>query len=100
MIARFEPAYGKSGRNQAIKVPVIIIGSHLDSVNYEFPLLLAPGAHDGGSGTVIILEAFRALVQAGFRPEVPVEFHWYAAEEGGLVGNQDNMCINRRASRP
>jgi leucyl aminopeptidase len=70
-------------------MPVIIIGSHLDSANYEFPLLPAPGADDGGSGTVTILEAFRALVQAGFRPEVPVEFHWYAAEEGGLLGSQD-----------
>ena len=70
-------------------MPVIIIGSHLDSANYDFPLLPAPGADDGGSGTVTILEAFRALVQAGFRPEVPVEFHWYAAEEGGLLGSQD-----------
>lgn len=70
-------------------MPVIIVGSHLDSVNYDFPLLPAPGADDGGSGTVTILEAFRALVQAGFKPEVPVEFHWYAAEEGGLLGSQD-----------
>ena len=63
-------------------MPVIIIGSHLGFANYEFPLLPALDADDGGSGTVTILEAFRALVQAGFRPEVPVEFHWYAAEEG------------------
>ncbi|KAN0086283.1 hypothetical protein V8E55_007417 [Tylopilus felleus] len=75
--------------NHAIKVPVIIIGSHLDSANYEFPFLPAPGADDGGSGTATILEAFRALVQTSFKPNVPVEFHWYAAEEGGLLGSQD-----------
>ena len=70
-------------------MPAIIIRSHLDSANYKSPLLPAPGAGDGGSGTVTILEAFRALVQAGFRPKVPVEFHWYAGEEGGLLGSQD-----------
>ena len=68
-------------------MPAIILGSHLDSANYESPLLPAPGADDGGSGTVTILEAFRALVQAGFRPKAPVEFHWYAGE-GGLLGSQ------------
>lgn len=89
MIARFEPARGKIVENRAIKMPHIIIGAHQDSANYNFPLLPAPGADDDGSGTVTILEAFRALVQAGFKPEVPVEFHWYAAEEGGLLGSQD-----------
>ncbi|KAG9311492.1 Zn-dependent exopeptidase [Chiua virens] len=89
VIARFEPSRGRSRPNRAIKLPVVILASHLDSANYDFPLLSAPGADDGGSGTVCILEAFRALVQAGFSPEVPVEFHWYAAEEGGLLGSQD-----------
>jgi leucyl aminopeptidase len=70
-------------------MPHIIIGAHQDSVNNAFPLLPAPGADDDGSGTVTILEAFRVLVQAGFKPEKPVEFHWYAAEEGGLLGSQD-----------
>jgi leucyl aminopeptidase len=38
---------------------------------------------------VTILEAFRALVLSGFAPERPVEFHWYAGEEGGLLGSQE-----------
>ena len=70
-------------------MPHIIVGAHQDSANYDFPLLPAPGADDDGSGTVTILEAFRVLVQAGFKPKLPVEFHWYAAEEGGLLGSQD-----------
>ncbi|KAN0086280.1 hypothetical protein V8E55_007414 [Tylopilus felleus] len=81
VIARFEPVRGRSPNNHAIKVPRIIIGAHQDSANYAFPLLPAPGADDDGSGTVTILEAFRALDQAGFKPELPVEFHWYAAED-------------------
>lgn len=89
MIARFEPARGRSRPNPAIKLPLVILGAHQDSANYAFPLLPAPGADDDGSGTVTILEAFRALVQAGFKPECPVEFHWYAAEEAGLLGSQD-----------
>lgn len=35
-----------------------------------------------------ILEAFRSLVQNGFEPERPVEFHWYSGEEAGLLGSQ------------
>jgi bacterial leucyl aminopeptidase len=57
-------------------------------MNYLFPLLPAPGADDDGSGTVTILEAFRVLAEAGFVPlNGPVEFQWYAAEEGGNLGS-------------
>ncbi|KAG1733344.1 Zn-dependent exopeptidase [Suillus paluster] len=89
VIARFEPFFGRSSPNPTIALPRIIVGAHQDSANYRFPLLPAPGADDDGSGTVTILEAFRALVQAEFVPERPVEFHWYAAEEGGLLGSQE-----------
>ena len=83
IIARFEPKV----RNSSL--PQTIIGAHQDSANYLFPLLPAPGADDDGSGTVSILEAFRVLAQSGFVPKNgPVEFHWYAAEEGGLLGSQ------------
>ncbi|KAI0975639.1 peptidase family M28 [Xylaria arbuscula] len=83
IIARFEPKV----RNSSL--PLTIIGAHQDSANYLFPLLPAPGADDDGSGTVSILEAFRVLAQSGFLPKNgPVEFHWYAAEEGGLLGSQ------------
>lgn len=38
------------------------------------------GADDDGSGSMSILEAYRALIASGFRPERAVEFHWYSAE--------------------
>ena len=31
----------------------------------------------------------RVLVNAGYKPSTPLEFHWYAAEEAGLLGSQD-----------
>lgn len=56
-------------------------------------MLPAPGADDDCSGTVSILEAFRVLAESGYNPKNgPVEFHWYAAEEGGLLGS---MAIAR-----
>ncbi|KAH9853778.1 peptidase [Lenzites betulinus] len=66
---------------------VVVIGAHLDSTN-NWPFLPAPGADDDGSGSMSILEAYRGLVAAGFQPERAVEFHWYSAEEGGLLGSQ------------
>ncbi|KAI0634037.1 Zn-dependent exopeptidase [Trametes polyzona] len=80
VIARFE---GKSSG------PVTIIGAHEDSINLSNPSSgRAPGADDDGSGTVNLLEVFRALVAAGFKPSTPVEFHWYSGEEAGLLGSQ------------
>ncbi|KAL1412739.1 hypothetical protein Q8F55_000486 [Vanrija albida] len=67
--------------------PVVIVGSHQDSTNM-WPFLPAPGADDDGSGTTSSLEAFRALVGANFSHPYPVEFHYYSAEEAGLLGSQ------------
>ncbi|ORY25532.1 hypothetical protein BCR39DRAFT_499090 [Naematelia encephala] len=84
IVARFEPPV----RNASL--PLTIIGAHQDSANYLFPLLPAPGADDDCSGSVSILEAFRVLATRGFIPtNGPVEFHWYAAEEAGLLGSLD-----------
>ncbi|KAL6244250.1 Leucine aminopeptidase 1 [Rhinocladiella similis] len=71
----------------------IVIGAHLDSINLFLPsILAAPGADDDGSGTVTILEALTALLQSKDiikgKAENTIEFHWYSAEEGGLLGSQ------------
>jgi len=66
---------------------VIVISAHQDSTNM-WPFLPAPGADDDGSGTVTILEAYRALLESDFKPNRTVEFHWYSAEEAGLLGSQ------------
>jgi leucyl aminopeptidase len=66
---------------------VVVIGAHQDSTNM-WPFLPAPGADDDGSGSITILESYRALIAADFRPIRTIEFHWYSAEEGGLLGSQ------------
>ncbi|RSH91809.1 Leucine aminopeptidase 1 [Saitozyma podzolica] len=82
IIAHFAPA-DVSNKD----APVTIIGAHQDSTN-QWPFLPAPGADDDGSGTTSSLEAFRALVSLNFTPSAPVEFHYFSAEEGGLLGSQ------------
>lgn len=71
----------------------IVIGAHQDSINLFFPsMFAAPGADDDGSGTVTILEALRVLLTSKDivqgKSENTIEFHWYSAEEGGLLGSQ------------
>ncbi|KAI9597956.1 aminopeptidase [Syncephalis fuscata] len=92
VIARIE---GEAGQ-----VETVIVGAHQDSINGDNPLNgVAPGADDDGSGTVSILEAFRAIVDSGFKPKRPIEFHWYAGEEAGLLGSQDVAASYQRAGR-
>ncbi|KAG0264632.1 Leucine aminopeptidase 1 [Linnemannia exigua] len=84
IIVRFE------GTDETLSNQPVIVGAHQDSVNGWNPLWgRSPGADDDGSGTVTTLEVFRSLVGTGFRPNRPVEFHWYSAEEAGLLGSQD-----------
>ncbi|KAJ3375218.1 Leucine aminopeptidase 1, partial [Lobulomyces angularis] len=68
---------------------VTIVGAHQDSVNQWNPWFgRSPGADDDGSGTTTIFETFRILVNSGYTPDRVLEFHWYSAEEGGLLGSQ------------
>lgn len=82
----------------------VVIGAHLDSINQFFPsFFAAPGADDDGSGTVTILEALRVLLTSEkiIHGEAPntVEFHWYSAEEGGLLGSQAIFSAYAREGR-
>lgn len=52
------------------------------------PPLTCSGADDDGSGTTSSIEALRVLAAAKFTPDTPVEFHYFSAEEGGLLGSQ------------
>lgn len=47
------------------------------------------GADDDGSGTTTVMEVLHILTQAGYVPQSHnVEFHFYSAEEGGMLGSQ------------
>ncbi|CZT09798.1 related to Probable leucine aminopeptidase MCYG_04170 [Rhynchosporium graminicola] len=74
-----------------VKIPgtspnIVIVGAHIDSVG-STSTGRAPGADDDGSGTVTILEALRVLATQKFAPKNTLEFHFYAGEEGGLLGS-------------
>ncbi|KAB8648459.1 hypothetical protein FH972_026117 [Carpinus fangiana] len=97
--ATVEPFEHPWGQNSIIarfpgqKNTTVVIGAHQDSINLFLPsLFAAPGADDDGSGTVTILEALRVLLtDQGIvkgKQRNTVEFHWYSAEEGGLLGSQ------------
>jgi leucyl aminopeptidase len=81
VIARIE---GTSARTD-----FVVLGAHQDSINGLSPQNgRAPGADDDGSGSMTIMEVFRLLSSTGFRPEIGIEFQWFAAEEVGLRGSQ------------
>lgn len=62
------------------------VGCETDGV--ESVLTGRRGADDDGSGTTSSLEALKALAEAHYTPSTPVEFHYFSAEEGGLLGSQ------------
>ena len=65
----------------------VIVSAHYDSTGGS-STARGPGADDNGSGVVVVLEALRVLANAGFKPKDTLEFHFYAGEEGGLLGSQ------------
>ncbi|ODV95845.1 hypothetical protein PACTADRAFT_30337, partial [Pachysolen tannophilus NRRL Y-2460] len=82
-----------SGEGYSDKGPIVVLGCHLDSINLLFPsLLAAPGADDDGSGVTTVLETLRIILASAGRKftfKNTIEFHFYSAEEGGLLGSLD-----------
>ena len=80
---------------------VYIITGHYDSRVTDVNNFTddAPGADDDGTGTVNSIEVLRVLVESGWKPATPVEFHWYSAEEGGLLGSQAIFQSYEKAGR-
>ncbi|KZV85004.1 aminopeptidase [Exidia glandulosa HHB12029] len=80
--------------------PMVILGAHMDSINLSSPTSgRAPGADDDGTGTVNSIEILRVLVEAGWKPATPVEFHWYSGEEGGLLGSDAIATAYKKAGK-
>jgi leucyl aminopeptidase len=66
-----------------IKVPGIVIGAHMDTLDGRMP-----GAGDDGSGSASIMEMARVLLSSHKTFKRPIYIIWYAAEERGLLGSQ------------
>ena len=61
---------------------VVILGAHLDSWD------LGTGATDNGTGSMVVLEAARALAKLNLRPKRTIRFVLFSGEEEGLVGSE------------
>ncbi len=61
---------------------VILAGAHLDS------WALAQGAGDNGTGTLVLWQAAKALVDQGLRPRRTIRFVSFMGEEIGLLGSK------------
>jgi hypothetical protein len=59
----------------------IIIGAHLDSWDY------GTGAQDNGTGSVMVMEAARAIAAMGQAPRRSIRFALWGGEEQGLLGS-------------
>lgn len=71
---------------------IVVIGGHLDSVNWNSlnqKKARAPGADDNASGIATLSEVARVMVQSGYHPKRTLQFMAYAAEEVGLKGSAD-----------
>lgn len=89
-------------RIQGQKAPteMIILGSHIDSVNWDDGTgSRSPGSDDNASGTATNMEVFRLLMEGGIRLDRTLEIHGYAAEEAGLVGSQNMASRYKSANK-
>ncbi|KAH8826226.1 hypothetical protein DL96DRAFT_1556732 [Flagelloscypha sp. PMI_526] len=59
---------------------ILIVGAHQDSINYKYPFFRAP-----------------VLIPP---PNIAVELHWYAAEEGGTLGSIDIASFYLSLAKP
>ncbi len=60
---------------------VVILGAHLDSWD------LGTGTTDNGTGSMVVLEAARAIAQSGLKPKRTIRFILFSGEEQGLLGS-------------
>jgi len=68
---------------------VILLGAHLDSWD------LAQGAGDNGTGTLVLWQVARTLVEQGLRPLRTLRFVSFTGEELGLLGSRSYVERHR-----
>src|SRR5712692_2803167 len=61
---------------------VVMLGAHLDSWD------LGTGSTDNGTGSMVVLEAARALAKLNLNPRRTIRFVLFSGEEEGLVGSK------------
>jgi len=69
-------------RGSELPGEVVILGAHLDSWD------LGTGTTDNGTGSMVVLEAARAIAQSGLKPKRTIRFILFSGEEEGLLGSR------------
>jgi hypothetical protein len=69
-------------RGSELPGEVVILGAHLDSWD------LGTGTTDNGTGSMVVLEAARAIAQSGLKPRRTIRFILFTGEEQGLLGSK------------
>jgi len=68
---------------------MVILGGHLDSWD------LATGSTDDGTGSMVVLEAARALAKLKVNPKRTIRFALFSGEEEGLVGSREYVKAHK-----
>jgi len=68
---------------------VVILGAHLDSWD------LATGTTDNGTGSMVVLEAARALAKLHVKPKRTIRFVLFSGEEEGLIGSKEYVKAHK-----
>ena len=74
----------------------VVVGAHRDHFGRQAGLMF-PGADDNASGTAVLLEVARVLLDSKFIPKRTILFASFSGEEQGLLGSK---LYVRRPSRP
>jgi carboxypeptidase Q len=69
-------------RGSELPGQVVILGAHLDSWD------LGTGVTDNGTGSMVVLEAARAIARSGLKPKRTIRFILFSGEEQGLMGSR------------
>lgn len=83
------------GRQPDLKEQTVILGAHRDHFGRQAGLLF-PGADDNASGTAVVLEVARVLMESGLQPARTITFVSFDGEEQGLLGSQLYMSRHLR----
>lgn len=71
----------------------VLVGGHMDTFSNN-----RPGADDDGTGTITVMEIFKAVIDSKVKYKSDMYFAFYSAEEMGLVGSSyvvDDFKNNR-----
>lgn len=75
------------GSDSALKDEVVLVGAHYDHLGRLKSGGILRGADDNASGSAVVLEAARSIMQSGLPPRRTIVFALWTGEEGGLIGS-------------